>query len=380
MYKKSSKAESDSDKKPKLSYWSKTKCRCPVCQRDFAKEEMLTGSGRMNAGDLTDELHRNYIPSEKYGAVYPLIYSVGACPRCHVAFLWKDFEEITDKASIDALRDDDDNRKQKVSNIFPHYDLEHERNLLDGAAMYYLALLSYEKVDLAYAPTFKRAMLSLRLAWICNHLNEAIPGYNYDYVAKLFYQKATFFYEQTMINETGRIETFASVSNFGPDIDKNYGYDGMIYLPEHEYYTSSSDHSYVLYVLPDGTRLGGQHQSALFDIEDDMFSGAEGFEYDKIYVVSYPNRVDVFPNGFMFNQTQSWAAFRNGVFVFAVKTDNEYQLWRIVRGSAEMIDSSNEPITLSRSGISDNNDGIFAQVGNKEYCFTRNAGFTVTEK
>ena len=73
-------------------------------------------------------------------------------------------------------------------------------------------------------------MLSLRLAWICNHLNEAIPGYNYDYVAKLFYQKATFFYEQTMINETGRIETFASVSNFGPDIDKNYGYDGMIYL------------------------------------------------------------------------------------------------------------------------------------------------------
>jgi hypothetical protein len=157
-------------------------------------------------------------------------------------------------------------------------------------------------------------------------------------------------------------------------------YDGMIYLPEHEYYTSSSDHSYVLYVLPDGTRLGGQHQSALFDIEDDMFSGAEGFEYDKIYVVSYPNRVDVFPNGFMFNQTQSWAAFRNGVFVFAVKADNEYQLWRIVRGSAEMIDSSNEPITLSRSGISDNNDGIFAQVGNKEYCFTRNAGFTVTEK
>ena len=65
------------EKKPKISYWSKTKCRCPVCQRDFEKEEMLTGSGRMNAGDLTDELHRNYIPSEKYGAIYPLIYAVG---------------------------------------------------------------------------------------------------------------------------------------------------------------------------------------------------------------------------------------------------------------------------------------------------------------
>lgn len=33
-----------------------------------------------------------------------------------------------------------------------------------------------------------------------------------------------------MINETGRIETIAKISNFGPDIDKNYGYDGVIYL------------------------------------------------------------------------------------------------------------------------------------------------------
>ena len=230
MYTRSSKQDSDSDKKPKLSYWSKSKCRCPVCQRDFAKEEMLTGSGRMNAGELTDELHRNYIPSEKYGAVYPLIYAVGACPRCHLAFFWKDFEEITDKPSIEALRDDDERRKKMVSTIFPHYELSRERNLLDGAAMYYLALLSYEKVDVGYAPTFKRAMISLRLAWLCNHLNETIPGYNYDYIAHVFYQKANFFYEQTILNETNRVETFAGVNNFGPDMDKNYGYDGMIYL------------------------------------------------------------------------------------------------------------------------------------------------------
>ncbi|WP_294430908.1 DUF2225 domain-containing protein [uncultured Treponema sp.] len=230
MYKKSSKPDRDSDKKPKLSYWSKTKCTCPVCQRDFDKEEMLTGSGRMNAGDLTDELHRTYIPSEKYGAIYPLIYAVGACPRCHLALFWKDFEEIKDKASIEALRDDDENRQKKVATIFPHYELTRERNLLDGAAMYYLALLSYEKVDLAYAPTFKRAMISLRLAWLCGHLNETIPGYNYDYIAKVFYQKANFFYEQTVMNETNRVESFAPVNNFGPDMDKNYGYDGMIYL------------------------------------------------------------------------------------------------------------------------------------------------------
>lgn len=230
MLRKKSKIENDPDKKLKISYWSKTKCTCPCCRRDFEKEEMLTGGGRMNAGELTDELHRIYLPSEKYGPVYPLIYAVGACPRCHVAFFWKDFEVIKDNDSIDALRLDEKNRKQKVETIFPHYDLSRDRTLLDGVAMCYLALLSYEKVDLAYSPTFKRAMLSLRLAWLCNDLNKVAPGFNFDYPAQVFYRKAAFFYEQTLLNETGQIETIAGVSNFGPDIDKNYGYDGVIYL------------------------------------------------------------------------------------------------------------------------------------------------------
>lgn len=230
MFRRASKVEADPNKKLKISYWSKTKCTCPCCRRDFEKEEMLTGGGRMNAGELTDELHRIYLPSEKYGPVYPLIYAVGACPRCHAAFFWKDFDIIKDNESIDALRLDENNRKQKVETIFPHYDLSRDRTLLDGAAMYYLALLSYEKVDLSYAPTFKRAMISLRLAWLCNELNKAAPGFNFDYPAQVFYRKANFFYEQTLLNETGRIETIAGVSNFGPDIDKNYGYDGVIYL------------------------------------------------------------------------------------------------------------------------------------------------------
>lgn len=230
MFRRSSKTEQDPNKKQKISYWSKTKCTCPVCRRDFEKEEMLTGSGRMNAGELTDELHRIYIPSEKFGQVYPLIYAVGACPKCHTAFFWKDFESIKDSDSLDSLRFDKEKRQKQVETIFPHYDLTRERTLLDGAAMYYLALLSYEKVDLAYAPTFKRAMISLRLAWLCNDLDKVLPGYNYSYPAQVFYRKANFFYEQTLLNETSGIETISNVSNFGPDIDKNYGYDGVIYL------------------------------------------------------------------------------------------------------------------------------------------------------
>lgn len=229
LYRNSKKVENPG-KKPKISYWSKNRCHCPVCQNNFEREEMLSGSGRMIAGELTDELHRVFEPSAKYGQIYPVIYSIGACPKCHTALFWSDFEEIQDNNSLNALLADSKNRKEIVNNMFPYYELTRERNLLDGAAMYYLALLSYEKVDLSYAPTMKRAIISLRLAWICRDLQKIVPEHNYDYAAEVFYRKAQFFYEQTLINETQRIETIAKITNFGPDIDKNYGYDGVIYL------------------------------------------------------------------------------------------------------------------------------------------------------
>ena len=229
LYRSSKKVENPG-KKPKISYWSKNRCHCPVCQNNFEREEMLSGSGRMIAGALTEELHRVFEPSAKYGQIYPVIYSIGACPKCHTALFWSDFEEIQDNNSLNALLADSKNRKEIVNNIFPYYELTRERNLLDGAAMYYLALLSYEKVDLSYAPTMKRAIISLRLAWICRDLQKIVPEHNYDYAAEVFYRKAQFFYEQTLINETQRIETIAKITNFGPDIDKNYGYDGVIYL------------------------------------------------------------------------------------------------------------------------------------------------------
>ena len=229
LYRSSKKVENPG-KKPKISYWSKNKCHCPFCQNNFEREEMLSGSGRMIAGELTDELHRIFEPSAKYGQIYPVIYSIGACPKCHTALFWSDFEEIQDNNSLNELLADSKKRKEIVNNMFPYYELTRERNLLDGAAMYYLALLSYEKVDLSYAPTMKRAIISLRLAWICRDLQKLVPEHNYDYAAEVFYRKAQFFYEQTLINETQRIETIAKITNFGPDVDKNYGYDGVIYL------------------------------------------------------------------------------------------------------------------------------------------------------
>ncbi len=220
----------EGEKKPAVTYWAKDKIVCPVCGKKFEKEVMHQGGGRMIAGSLTDELHRNYEPSKKFGRVYPLLYDIGCCPQCHTALLWKDFTDIRDPQTIEFLQNDENNRKKKVETIFPHYNIGGPRNLYDGVAAYYLALLSYECVNKGYAPTFKRAMLSLRAAWLCKDLDRACPDHNFDYVAEVFYRKALFFYQQTLINETGRIESIESVSYFGPDMDKSYGYDGILYL------------------------------------------------------------------------------------------------------------------------------------------------------
>ena len=69
-------------KKAAISYWSKEKCTCPVCKKQFEKEVMLSGNGRMIAGGLSDDLHRTFEPSARFGRIYPLIYEIGACPNC----------------------------------------------------------------------------------------------------------------------------------------------------------------------------------------------------------------------------------------------------------------------------------------------------------
>ena len=63
-YSSSSKSKTAApEKKASISYWSKDKCDCPICKKPFEREIMRSGNGRMNAGNLSDELHRDYIPS-----------------------------------------------------------------------------------------------------------------------------------------------------------------------------------------------------------------------------------------------------------------------------------------------------------------------------
>lgn len=218
-----------SDKKPTISFYAKEQIDCPVCRKFFRREEMLSGGGRMIAGNLTDELRRIFEPSVKYGQVYPLIYSVGACPHCQTALFWNDFKTLS-PADAEKILDKKEERLESVKAIFPYYNLDHERTVFDGAAMYYMALLCYEEVSSSFSPTIKKAVISLRLAWLCGDLNTLLPGRNYDYIQQVFYRKALFFYQESLLYEIGRKESITGLANLGPDIDKNYGYDGVIYL------------------------------------------------------------------------------------------------------------------------------------------------------
>jgi uncharacterized protein (DUF2225 family) len=191
---------------------------------------MRSGNGRMIAGPLTPELHRQFEPSAKFGRVYPLIYEIGCCPHCYSAFFWNDFKEKFSNDLADRLYESAMERKEKCNVIFPYFNLKKERTLFDGAAMYYLALMSYDVCPPDFIPTLKKAMICLRLAWLCNDINLQCHGYNYDTVSQIFYRKALFFYQQAIINETNRTEKSSALANMGPDMDKNYGWDGVIYL------------------------------------------------------------------------------------------------------------------------------------------------------
>jgi len=218
------------EKKAAISYWSKDKMTCPVCNKAFEHEIMRSGNGRMIAGGLTEELHRIFEPSAKFGRVYPLIYEIGCCPNCYTAFFWNDFKEKINPDDADKLFMNAERRKKNCEEIFPYFNLRHERTLFDGTAMYYLALMTYDDMGAYAIPTMKKAILSLRLAWLCDEINQRCDGHNYDIIAQMFYRKALFFYQQAVINETNKLEKSSTLANMGPDMDKNYGWDGVIYL------------------------------------------------------------------------------------------------------------------------------------------------------
>ncbi len=212
-----------------LTFLAKNPSECPVCETSFYREELRTGRGRMIAGELTDELRRTYEPSQKYGEVYPLIYPVVVCPECFYAAYGKDFFEA-DAGALQRVEGDTDRRKQTVGQLFSDLDFTDYRRLDEGVASYVLAASCYDQFPSEFSPTFKQGLSCLRAAWLCADLHRKSPDEHYDYLALVFYRKARFFYILAVEREQNGEEQISASGNLGPDLDKNFGYDGVLYL------------------------------------------------------------------------------------------------------------------------------------------------------
>jgi len=219
------------DKTPKITFRSKKPLVCPVCGNEFYREEMFTGGGRLIAGKLTLELRRLYEPSKKYGVVNPLLYPVTVCPQCLFASFKEDFTKINAKY-IETAKSNTQRRHNNISKIFGKpLDFSLNRTLEHGAASYLLAVEGYSYFDKWASPTIKKAISSLRAAWLFGDLEIANPMQTqFGDVQNFFYKKALFFYNEAIERGQKGLESYDGVRNFGPDTDKNFGYEGLLYL------------------------------------------------------------------------------------------------------------------------------------------------------
>jgi uncharacterized protein (DUF2225 family) len=221
---------SSDDKELKVSYLSRKEYTCPVCGAVFRREEPLSGGGRLIAGALTEELHRLYEPSLKYGEiVYPLAYQATVCPECLFASMDADFSGLPEK-NRGLVWNQRERRAADMKLIFPEVDFHQPRGLAEGAASQYLTLRCYEYYGRDFSPTIKQGIAALRAAWLLDDMDKKNPQQHYDWLAVLFRRKAQFLYNEAINREQSGVETLSGLNNFGPDTDKNYAYEGVLYL------------------------------------------------------------------------------------------------------------------------------------------------------
>ncbi len=215
--------------KKKISFRQKKPLICPVCKHEFHREEMFTGGGRLIAGELTDELRRTYKENKKYGEICPLVYILNVCPACLFTAYPKDFEDVKE-ADIIKLQTSRQARVGTVQKIFGSLDFKADRNKELGAASFMLAVDCYNVRDKLVGPTFKKAVSSLRGAWLFHDLAVKHPDKNFKKLSLFFYKKAYEYYLQVLEVLQSGSEPADAAGNMGPDFDKNWGYEGILYV------------------------------------------------------------------------------------------------------------------------------------------------------
>ncbi|WP_461255202.1 DUF2225 domain-containing protein [Treponema sp. R80B11-R83G3] len=219
----------DEDKELKLTYLSKKEYTCPACGAIFRKEELFSGGGRLIAGKLTEELHRLYEPSKKYGVIFPLVYESIVCPECWFSSMEADFLSLP-KENARKVKDDVEKRMKETQLVFPNIEFHENRTLMDGAASLYLTLRCYDYYNKSTSPTIKQGLAAIRCAWLLDELNAKFPDQHYDWLGTLFRKKAQYLYNEALSREQSGRETLSGMKAFGPDTDKNYSYEGMLYM------------------------------------------------------------------------------------------------------------------------------------------------------
>ena len=212
-----------------VSYFTKQLIDCPVCQGEFRREELRTGRGRLIAGKLSTELRRYYEPSQKYGEVNPLIYPVMVCPHCLYAAMSGDFESVSSQLAeeLEASRKE---RRQQIQLLVKDLDFHAPRRLEEGLASHILAVMCYESFPADVSPLIKQGVLSLRAAWLAEDLHRKHPDQNFDFLRLIMYRKACFLYRHAIEQEQSGVQGIGGLKHLGPDLDKNYGYDGALYI------------------------------------------------------------------------------------------------------------------------------------------------------
>ena len=221
----------DDSKSPKVSYLEKTPRKCPVCEHEYSHEFMYTGGGRIIAGSLRNDLRRTYQDSKKYGRVNPLIYVVAVCPECCYAVFNEDFHKL-DPARRDEAHLEKPNRVKYAKVIFGRdLNFEKPRDLINGAASYFLAMTGYNFHKKNVFPTLRKGICALRCSWLLEDLVKQTPNDHYSELIPFFLNKSKKYYTASIdLMQNGK-ESYEEVkTGFGPDTDTNFGYDGMLYM------------------------------------------------------------------------------------------------------------------------------------------------------
>ncbi|NIZ18852.1 DUF2225 domain-containing protein [Entomospira culicis] len=217
---------------PKVTYFAKNPLTCPICGHSVIKEELLSGSGRLIAGDLTDELHRKYEKTKKFGTIYPLTYVLPHCSSCHFTAFTPDWQNFKLKMSKQLLMHEQKRAYEMAESILGPLNFDEPRRLEEGIASYLIALFVYEQAAPEMIPIFKQALVTLRGAWLASYLAQEDPEKEEtsQQLSAMLYRKAAFYYRYSCELEETTSQGFTKLSFQGPDQDNNFGFDGVLYL------------------------------------------------------------------------------------------------------------------------------------------------------